>query len=88
MGANYSLEKLIFLQNTFNLKTKFIVAENANTGTPTETEYFTRRFWQHSTDGRDEEEGDIEWTHTTSATLDSWQLSPRTISEFCNCQPI
>jgi PKD repeat protein len=71
-------------KNTFNLKTKFIVAENANIGTPTETEYFTRRFWQHSTDGRDEEEGDIEWQHTTSATLDNWTLFPRTISEFCD----
>jgi len=71
-------------KNTFNLKTKFIVAENASTGVPTETEYFTRRFWQQSTDARDEEEGDIEWQHTTSATLDNWTLFPRTISEFCD----
>lgn len=70
--------------NTFNAKTKFIVAENANIGVPTETEYFTRRFWQQSTDGRDEEEGDIEWQHTTSATLDNWELFPRTISSFCD----
>jgi ERCC4-type nuclease len=71
-------------KNTFSLKTKFIVAENANTGVPTETEYFTRRFWQQSTDARDEEEGDITWQHTTSATLDNWTLFPRTISEFCD----
>ena len=71
-------------KNTFNLKTKFIVAENASTGVPTETEYFTRRFWQQSTDARDEEEGDITWQHTTSATLDNWTLFPRTISQFCD----
>ena len=72
-------------QNTFESKTKFTVAENANTsGVPTETQYYTRRFWQQNTDGRDEEEGDINWQFTSSATLSSWSLFPKTISDLCD----
>lgn len=70
--------------NTFEYKTKFTVSENANTtGIPTETEYYTRRFWQQNTDNRDEEEGDITWQFTSSATLSSWTLFPKTISDLC-----
>jgi PKD repeat protein len=70
--------------NTFESKTKFTVSENANTtGVPTETQYYTRRFWQQNTDGRDEEEGDITWQFTSSATLSSWTLFPKTISDLC-----
>jgi len=72
-------------QNTFEAKTKFRVSENANTsGVPTETQYYTRRFWQQNTDGRDEEEGDINWQFTSSATLSSWSLFPKTISDLCD----
>ena len=72
-------------QNTFEAKTKFRVAENANTsGVPTETQYYTRRFWQQNTDGKDEEEGDITWQFTSSATLSSWSLFPKTISDLCD----
>jgi PKD repeat protein/alpha-tubulin suppressor-like RCC1 family protein len=72
-------------QNTFEAKTKFTVSENANTsGVPTETQYYTRRFWQQNTDGKDEEEGDITWQFTSSATLSSWSLFPKTISDLCD----
>ena len=71
--------------NTFESKTKFTVAENANTTEiPTETQYFTRRFWQQNTDSRDEEEGDIEWQLTESSRLDNWQLFPKSISGLCD----
>ena len=72
-------------KNTFEYKTKFIVAENASTGVPTETKYYTRRFWQQSTDFRDEEEGDITWQNTPikQGTEDSWTLFPKTISDLC-----
>jgi hypothetical protein len=47
-------------KNSFEYKTKFIVAKNENSDKgPTITTYYTRRFWQQSTDGRDEEEGDM-----------------------------
>jgi len=72
-------------QNTFEEKTKFTVSENANTsGVPTETQYYTRRFWQQNTDGRDEEEGDITWQYTSSETLSNWSLFPKTISDLCD----
>jgi PKD repeat protein len=72
-------------QNTFEAKTKFIAAENANTsGVPTETQYYTRRFWQQNTDGRDEEEGDINWQFTSTASVSFWTLFPKTISELCD----
>ena len=72
-------------KNTFEYKTKFIVSENASTGVPTETKYYTRRFWQQSTDFRDEEEGDITWQNTPikQGTEDSWTLYPKTISDLC-----
>ena len=71
--------------NTFESKTKFTVAENANTTEiPTETQYFTRRFWQQNTDGRDEEEGDIEWQLTKTSRLNNWQLFPKSISGLCD----
>ena len=72
-------------QNTFESKTKFTVAQNANTsGVPTETKYYTRRFWQQNTDGRDEEEGDINWQFTSTASVSFWTLFPKTISELCD----
>ena len=71
--------------NTFESKTKFTVSENANTTEiPTETKYYTRRFWQQNTDGRDEEEGDIEWQVTESSRGSNWSLFPKSISGLCD----
>lgn len=83
---NNSLSNFIYSgnSNTFEAKTKFTVAENSSTGIPTETTYYTRRFWQQNTDARDEEEGDINWQLTKSETLNNWQLFPKTISDLCD----
>ena len=75
--------------NTFEQKTKFIVAKNENSDKgPTITTYYTRRFWQQNTDGRDEEEGDITWQKTPISTStgrkDNWTLYPKSISDFCD----
>ena len=64
--------------NTFEAKTRF------NASSKITTEYFTRRFWQQNTDARDEEEGDIEWQHTQSETVDYWTPFPKSIADFCN----
>ena len=64
--------------NTFEAKTRF------NASSTVTTEYYTRRFWQQNTDARDEEEGDIEWQHTASDTIDYWSPMPKSISEFCD----
>lgn len=71
--------------NTFESKTKFTVFENADTTEiPTETKYYTRRFWQQNTDSRDEEEGDIDWQVTETARGANWSLFPKSISGLCD----
>jgi len=64
--------------NTFVEKTKFQVSSDF------ETTYYTRRFWQQNTDARDEEEGDITWQNTVTPNLNTWTLSPKSISELCD----
>jgi PKD repeat protein len=76
-------------KNSFEQKTKFIVAKNENSENgPTITTYYTRRFWQQNTDGRDEEEGDITWQKTPITTAfgrkDNWTLYPKSISDLCD----
>lgn len=76
-------------KNSFEYKTKFIVAKNENSENgPTITTYYTRRFWQQNTDGRDEEEGDITWQKTPISTAngrkDNWTLYPKSISDLCD----
>ena len=63
--------------NTFEEKTKFDVSSTS------ETFYYTRRFWQQNTDGRDEEEGDITWQNTITPNINTWTLSPKSISGLC-----
>ena len=64
--------------NTFESKTRFKPSSTL------ETSYYTRRFWQQSTDGRDEEEGDIDWQITTGSVTgeDQLQLNPKSISDL------
>lgn len=66
----------------FERQTKFQVSSTR------ETTYYTRRFWQQNTDGRNEEEGDINWQMTPITTQygdeESWTLYPKTISQLCD----
>lgn len=66
----------------FERQTKFQVSSTR------ETTYYTRRFWQQNTDGRNEEEGDINWQMTPISTQygdeESWTLFPKTISQLCD----
>jgi PKD repeat protein len=66
----------------FERQTKFQVSSTR------ETTYYTRRFWQQNTDGRNEEEGDVNWQMTPISTQygdeESWTLFPKTISQFCD----
>ena len=64
--------------NTFEEKTKYDGSSNS------ETFYYTRRFWQQNTDGKDEEEGDITWQNVITPNLNYWTLSPKSISELCD----
>ena len=64
--------------NSFIEKTKF------NASSTTETTYYTRRYWQQNTDGRDEEEGDITWQNTVTPNVNYWTLFPKTISGLCD----
>jgi PKD repeat protein len=64
--------------NTFVEKTKYQASSTS------ETQYYTRRFWQQNTDGRDEEEGDITWQNIITSNLDYWTLSPKSISGLCD----
>jgi len=66
------------LNNTFESQTRF------DASSTTTTEYYTRRFWQQNTDGRDEEEGDLNWQHTVSENVDYWLAFPKTISSLCD----
>ena len=52
----------------------------------TQTFYYTRRFWQQNTDGRDEEESDIWWQKTTGGVsgIDSYVVQPQTIKNLCD----
>lgn len=52
----------------------------------TQTFYYTRRFWQQNTDGRDEEESDIWWQKTTGGVsgVDSYVVQPQTIKNLCD----
>ena len=77
---NTSLSNLLASgnNNTFIEKTKF------NVSSTTETTYYTRRFWQQNTDGKDEEEGDITWQNTVTPNVNYWTLFPKTISELCD----
>jgi PKD repeat protein len=77
---NYSLSNFVTSGNntTFEEKTKFDVSSVS------ETFYYTRRFWQQNTDGKDEEEGDISWQNTITPTINTWTLFPKTISGFCD----
>lgn len=66
----------------FERQTKFQVSSTR------ETTYYTRRFWQQNTDGRNEEEGDIDWQMTPISTPygdeESWTLYPKSISQLCD----
>ena len=66
--------------NTFESKTLFKPSSTL------ETSYYTRRYWQQNTDGRDEEEGDIDWQITTGSVTgqDQILLFPKTISGLCD----
>jgi PKD repeat protein len=77
---NNSLSNLLASgnNNTFIEKTKF------DASSTTETTYYTRRFWQQNTDGKDEEEGDITWQNTVTPNVNYWTLFPKTISELCD----
>ena len=79
---NNSLSNFVYSgnNNTFESQTKF------KPSTTLETSYFTRRFWQQNTDGRDEEEGDIDWQITTGSVTgeDQISLNPKSISDLCD----
>ena len=66
----------------FERQTKFQVSSTRK------TTYYTRRFWQQNTDGRNEEEGDINWQMTPITTQygeeEVWTLFPKTISQLCD----
>jgi len=64
--------------NVFEEKTRFQVSSTL------ETNYYTRRFFQQNTDGRDEEEGDISWQNSISETINTWDLFPKSISQLCD----
>jgi PKD repeat protein len=64
--------------NVFEEKTRFQASSTI------ETTYYTRRFFQQNTDGRDEEEGDISWQNSVSETINTWNLFPKSISQLCN----
>ena len=64
--------------NTFQEKTKFDVSSTS------ETFYYTRRFFQQNTDGRDEEEGDISWQNTITPNVNYWTLFSKSISDLCD----
>jgi PKD repeat protein len=80
LTRNNSLSNFVIsgLNNTFESQTKF------DASSTTTTEYYTRRFWQQNTDGRDEEEGDLSWQHTKSENVDYWSAYPKTISSLCD----
>jgi PKD repeat protein len=77
---NNSLSNFITSGNntTFQEKTKF---DNSSVS---ENFYYTRRFWQQNTDGRDEEEGDISWQNTITPNINTWTLFPKSISGLCD----
>jgi PKD repeat protein len=77
---NYSLSNFVTSGNntTFEEKTKFDVSSTS------ETYYYTRRFWQQNTDGKDEEEGDISWQNTITPNINTWTLFPKSISGLCD----
>lgn len=65
--------------------TASIAAENVDTtGVPTVTKYYARRFWQQNSDGRDEEESDVEWSVTTTARVTFRTIQALTIQDFVN----
>ncbi len=82
LSRNNSLSNFVYSgnNNTFESKTRFKPSSTL------ETSYYTRRFWQQNTDGRDEEEGDIDWQITTGSVTgeDQLQLSPKSISDLCD----
>ena len=83
----FSKSNLIYssYNHTEERATASIVAENIDTTEiPTVTRFYARRFWQQNSDGRDEEESDVEWNVTTAARVTFRTIQALTIQDFVN----